>query len=76
MDGRDIRAFTPVFDGLCPTMTILEAFPDKLALLRELAPRQEGGIFIASYSRLTEVDRPRIFPAVERPPTSRMTQAV
>ena len=21
MDGRDIRAFTPVFDGLCPGMT-------------------------------------------------------
>ena len=21
VDGRDIRAFTPVFDGLCPAMT-------------------------------------------------------
>src|SRR6478735_9540529 len=21
-DGRDIRAFTPVFDGLCPAMTV------------------------------------------------------
>jgi hypothetical protein len=22
VDGRDIRAFTPVFDGLCPAMTV------------------------------------------------------
>jgi hypothetical protein len=21
VDGRDVRAFTPVFDGLCPAMT-------------------------------------------------------
>jgi hypothetical protein len=21
VDGRDIRAFTPIFDGLCPAMT-------------------------------------------------------
>jgi hypothetical protein len=21
VDGRDIRAYTPVFDGLCPAMT-------------------------------------------------------
>jgi hypothetical protein len=24
VDGRDIRAFTPVFDGLCPAMTQVE----------------------------------------------------
>jgi hypothetical protein len=24
VDGRDLRAFTPVFDGLCPAMTALK----------------------------------------------------
>jgi hypothetical protein len=24
VDGRDKRAFTPVFDGLCPAMTLIE----------------------------------------------------
>jgi hypothetical protein len=24
VDGRDIRAFTPVFDGLCPAMTSMK----------------------------------------------------
>jgi hypothetical protein len=23
VDGRDTRAFTPVFDGLCPAMTLI-----------------------------------------------------
>ena len=30
-DGRDIRAFTPVFDGLCPAMTKkVQRMPQKL----------------------------------------------
>jgi hypothetical protein len=32
VDGRDIRAFTPVFDGLCPAMTDQE-IPVKTLLL-------------------------------------------
>jgi hypothetical protein len=29
VDGRDIRAFTPVFDGLCPAMTAFQMPPSR-----------------------------------------------
>jgi hypothetical protein len=35
VDGRDIRAFTPVFDGLCPAMTEIEGRDDALPELRK-----------------------------------------
>src|SRR5207302_9240091 len=39
VDGRDIRAFTPVFDGLCPAMTLLS---DRLSECMPARRKQKG----------------------------------
>jgi len=53
VDGRDIRAFTPVFDVLCPAMTecyfflLLTSTPAHFSTILVISVKSEPGPFTA-----------------------------
>ncbi len=69
VDGRDVRAFTPVFDGLCPAMTTEKSRPRNGYRLRQMsaALRATGTLAAAArYIGMPHIDREKQRAAADR----------